>query len=65
MILVFHEVVFVGYDPDANPPNYGKADKIVVDNTNDIKAHDSDWNEIAEKVIIPYPVQCNHNTISA
>merc|ERR1719220_118151 len=39
-----------GYDPDANPPNYGKADKIVVENTNDIKAHDSDWNEIAEKV---------------
>ena len=40
----------LGYDPDANPPNYGKADKIVVENTNDIKEHDRDWNEIAEKV---------------
>jgi len=39
-----------GYDPDANPPNYGKPDKFVVDNTNDIKKHDSDWEEIAEKV---------------
>jgi len=39
-----------GYDPEGNPPNYGKADKIVIDNTNDIKAHDDDWNEIAEKV---------------
>ena len=40
----------LGYDPAGNPPNYGKADKIVVENTNDIKEHDSDWNEIAEKV---------------
>lgn len=39
-----------GYDPAGNPPNYGKADKIVVENTNDIKEHDKDWNEIAEKV---------------
>jgi len=39
-----------GYDPDANPPNYGKPDKFVVDNTNDIKKHDADWEEIAEKV---------------
>lgn len=39
-----------GYDPEGNPPNYGKADKIVVENTNDIKEHDKDWNEIAEKV---------------
>jgi len=39
-----------GYDPDANPPNYGKADKVVVDNTNDIKKHDDEWEEIAEKV---------------
>jgi len=39
-----------GYDPDANPPNYGKPDKLVVDNTNDIKKHDADWEEIAEKV---------------
>ena len=40
----------LGYDPAGNPPNYGKADKIVIENTNDIKEHDKDWNEIAEKV---------------
>lgn len=39
-----------GYDPEGNPPNYGKPDKFVVDNTNDIKKHDKDWEEIAEKV---------------
>jgi len=39
-----------GYDPEANPPNYGKPDQFVVDNTNDIKAHDEEWEEIAEKV---------------
>jgi protein-tyrosine sulfotransferase len=39
-----------GYDPHGNPPNYGKPDKFVVDNTNDIKAHDQDWEEIAERV---------------
>ena len=26
----------------------GKPDKFVVDNTNDIKAHDQDWEEIGE-----------------
>ena len=39
-----------GYDPEGNPPNYGKPDQFVVDNTNDIKAHDEEWEEIAEKV---------------
>jgi len=39
-----------GYDPEGNPPNYGKPDKAVVDNTNDIKKHDAEWDEIAEKV---------------
>lgn len=39
-----------GYDPDANPPNYGKADQVVIENTNDIKEHNKDWDEIAEKV---------------
>lgn len=39
-----------GYDPEENPPNYGKPDQFVVDNTNDIKAHDEEWEEIAEKV---------------
>jgi len=39
-----------GYDPEGNPPNYGKADAQVVENTNDIKKHDREWDEIAEKV---------------
>merc|ERR1719481_1159239 len=39
-----------GYDPEANPPNYGKPDKFVVDNTKDIKKHDAEWDEIAERV---------------
>jgi len=39
-----------GYDPEGNPPNYGKPDQFVLDNTNDIKEHDSEWDEIAEKV---------------
>merc|ERR1719325_35771 len=39
-----------GYDPEANPPNYGKPDKFVVDNTNDIKKNDAEWEEIAERV---------------
>eukprot|EP00090_Calanus_glacialis_P028383 TRINITY_DN4561_c0_g1_i1.p1 TRINITY_DN4561_c0_g1~~TRINITY_DN4561_c0_g1_i1.p1 ORF type:complete len:380 (-),score=107.11 TRINITY_DN4561_c0_g1_i1:494-1633(-) len=39
-----------GYDPEGNPPNYGKPDKFVVDNTNDIKKNDAEWEEIAEKV---------------
>ena len=45
-----HSLLYLGYDPAGNPPNYGKADKIVIENTNDIKEHDRDWNEIAEKV---------------
>merc|ERR1712228_934980 len=28
-----------GYDPEGNPPNYGKADAQVIENTNDIKHH--------------------------
>lgn len=39
-----------GYDPEGNPPNYGKPDQFVLDNTNDIKEHDSEWDEIAERV---------------
>ena len=39
-----------GYDPEGNPPNYGKPDQFVIDNTKDIKKHDAEWEEIAEKV---------------
>lgn len=39
-----------GYDPNANPPNYGKPDQFVIENTKDIKKHDTEWEEIAEQV---------------
>eukprot|EP00088_Acartia_fossae_P048322 TRINITY_DN5270_c0_g1_i4.p1 TRINITY_DN5270_c0_g1~~TRINITY_DN5270_c0_g1_i4.p1 ORF type:complete len:377 (-),score=68.73 TRINITY_DN5270_c0_g1_i4:216-1346(-) len=39
-----------GYDPHGNPPNYGKPDQFVLDNTNDIKEHDDEWEEIADRV---------------
>jgi len=39
-----------GYDPEGNPPNYGKADAQVIENTNDIKDHNNEWEEIAQKV---------------
>ena len=40
----------MGYDPNANPPNYGDADKEVIDNTNDIKKHNDDWEKQGEIV---------------
>lgn len=40
----------MGYDPHANPPNYGDADKEVIDNTNDIKKHNDDWEKQGEIV---------------
>jgi len=40
----------LGYNPSANPPKYGEADQVVMKNTKDIREHDNDWNEIAEKV---------------
>lgn len=40
----------MGYDPHGNPPNYGEADKEVIDNTNDIKQHNDDWEKQGEIV---------------
>ena len=40
----------MGYDPNANPPNYGDADKEVIDNTNNIKKHTDDWEKQGELV---------------
>lgn len=40
----------MGYDPHGNPPNYGDADKEVIDNTNDIKKHNDDWEKQGEIV---------------
>ena len=39
-----------GYDPNANPPNYGQPDGEVVKNTNDIKQHGDQWEQKAEWV---------------
>jgi len=39
-----------GYDPAGNPPNYGKPDQFVLDNTHDIQEHDDEWEEIADRV---------------
>ena len=40
----------MGYDPHGNPPNYGDADKEVIQNTNDIKKNNDDWEKQGEIV---------------
>ena len=40
----------MGYDPEANPPNYGKPDNDVVKNTNDILVHNDEWEKRGEVV---------------
>jgi len=40
----------MGYDPHGNPPNYGEADKEVIDNTNDIKKNNENWEKLGEMV---------------
>jgi len=39
-----------GYDPEGNPPNYGKPDQFVIDNTNAIKKNYAEWEEFAKRV---------------
>ena len=41
----------LGYDPRANPPNYGVPDPEVATNTNDIIEHHEKWNKHAEDVL--------------
>ena len=36
----------LGYDPEAIQPKYGEADRFVIENTNEIKAHDKEWEEV-------------------
>ena len=43
----------LGYDPEANPPNYGKPDNDVVKNTNDIHAHNDEWERRGKAVKQP------------
>lgn len=40
----------LGYDPYANPPNYGKADSVVADNTNNVKKNAEMWQEKARQL---------------
>ena len=40
----------MGYDPNQNPPNYGKPDTDVVKNTNDILEHNAEWEKKGEIV---------------
>lgn len=39
-----------GYDPNANPPKYGKPDGEVVRKTNDVIANEQKWEQVGEKV---------------
>ncbi len=39
-----------GYDPNANPPVYGKADEEVLKNTNDVMINKSKWEEKGEQL---------------
>lgn len=39
-----------GYDPNANPPNYGNPDSFVVDNTKDIEKNKEHWELVAGAV---------------
>lgn len=39
-----------GYDPNGNPPKYGKPDSEVVDNTNDVLKNEVKWDEVGEQV---------------
>jgi len=40
----------MGYDPNANPPNYGTPDAVVVKNTNEILEHNEEWEKKGELV---------------
>ena len=42
----------LGYDPYANPPNYGEADKKIQENTFHISANKEYWKELAKKYSI-------------
>lgn len=40
----------LGYDPNANPPNYGSPDAFVADNTRRIKQQSKLWEEKAQEL---------------
>jgi protein-tyrosine sulfotransferase len=39
----------LGYDPYANPPNYGDPDKEIAQNTFHVQANKEYWKDIAKK----------------
>lgn len=41
----------LGYDPYGNPPNYGKPDTLVVDNTRDVQSNKHHWQGLAKRVV--------------
>jgi len=41
----------MGYDPYANPPNYGRPDEEVVKNTYDIKVNNQLWHDQEEMIL--------------
>ncbi|CRL02267.1 CLUMA_CG015339, isoform A [Clunio marinus] len=40
-----------GYDPYANPPNYGKADEVVKENTNKVKKNQELWDHKVKQLL--------------
>lgn len=42
----------LGYDPTANPPNYGSPDANIKENTFDVQKNKAYWNEVAKKFSI-------------
>ena len=42
----------LGYDPNANPPNYGNADAKIQENTDQIKANREYWIKLAKQYSI-------------
>lgn len=46
----------LGYDPYANPPNYGNADSWVKDNTLKVKAEKNLWESKAKQILNRDPV---------
>ncbi|CAD5214482.1 unnamed protein product [Bursaphelenchus okinawaensis] len=52
----------LGYDPHANPPNYGKPDDIVIKKTNDVRENGQEWYKKAVAVVNdPERVDKPHN----
>lgn len=47
----------LGYDPQANPPNYGKPDAIVAQNTHDIQNNREYWRKKVDVIIKDIPAK--------